>query len=101
MCGMIAGVQSFRARTVSLLQGPLAAVASAPRRTPARSRVLADDDLNGSDDGAPATPQATGVGSWGVVTSGRRPIGKFQQKSPRRISPPGLCMIFAMMIFSR
>jgi hypothetical protein len=29
MCGMIAGEQSFRARTVSLLQGPLAAVALA------------------------------------------------------------------------
>jgi hypothetical protein len=30
--------------------------------------------------------------------SGLRPIGKLQQESPRRISPPGLCTIFAMML---
>ena len=42
MCGMLAATRSFRARTVSLLQGPLAAVASAPRRVPARSRVPAN-----------------------------------------------------------
>ena len=33
MRGMIAGVQSFRARTVSLLQGPLAAVTLATPHT--------------------------------------------------------------------
>jgi hypothetical protein len=32
------------AQEISLLQGPLAAVASAPRRVPARSRVPANDD---------------------------------------------------------
>ncbi|MBR1258238.1 hypothetical protein JQ634_31755 [Bradyrhizobium sp. AUGA SZCCT0240] len=84
MCGMIAGVQSFRARTVSLLQGPLAAVASAPRRTPARSRAPADDDFKGSDDGAPATRQATGVGSWELGRRDKRPPSdwKISTKKP-------------------
>jgi len=39
-------------------------------------------------------------GAWGgcgVATCGRRPIGKYQRKSPRRISPRGLLKIFAMM----
>ncbi|MBR1212582.1 hypothetical protein [Bradyrhizobium sp. JYMT SZCCT0180] len=46
---------------------------------------------------------ASGDGRWELGRRDKRPPSdwKFQTKSPRRISPPGLCMIFAMMIFSR
>ena len=71
MRGMIAKVQSFRARTVSLLQGPLAAVASAPRRALARSRVPASDDVKGSDGGTPR--DAPGDGRWELRRRDMRP----------------------------
>lgn len=61
-----------------------------PRRKPARSRAPANGLKEGSDGGALATPRA---GALGVAASigGRRPIRNSKTKSPRRISPCGLC----------
>jgi hypothetical protein len=101
MCGMITKVQSFRARTVSLLQGPLAAVASTPRRTPARSRVPANDDLKGSDGGTPR--DAPGDGRWEMRRRDVRPPSdwKISNKKPAADFSARACTIFAMMIICR
>jgi hypothetical protein len=61
------------------------------RREPPCSRMPANGVVvEGSDGGALATP---GRGRWEFAASmcGRRPIREFQTKSPRRISPRGLC----------
>jgi hypothetical protein len=78
-------------------QGPRAAVTI---RAAADMFAHAGQWCEGSDDGTLATP---GRGALGVAASmcGRRPIRKFQTKSPRRISPCGLFATFAMMALCR
>jgi hypothetical protein len=59
------------------------AEAAGPRRAPARSRVPAKAYfLKGSDDGALTTPRQVRGEGCGVVTCGRRPIGKMLMKKP-------------------
>jgi hypothetical protein len=92
-------VRTFRARLLYFLpKASVFFVQKRPGYAAARSRVPAKAYfLKGSDDGSLTTPRQGAWGGCGVVTCGRRPIGEYQQKNPRRISPRGLLTIFAMM----
>jgi hypothetical protein len=97
MCGMIAVQAQIIWGANPIPSGPRAAVTiHAAGRHVRACRQIVDE---GSDGGALATPGG-GVGSAASMC-GRRPIGEFNEKCPRRISPCGLFAIFAMMALCR